>query len=196
MYLSAVGWKFIQEIGVDSLVALTSLIISFWALYATILKRGKLQIMLYTLARDAEFHPMSKFQGVNDSFLIRMPLIVSNRGAGPVAVKNLVWRVESPEYVTIDVDVSMGDHNFSHFSVIKPYEQQIGELRLICKARGHGTGHNNEYTKTLSEVKTNLKRISIKLKCSYQICGKRSMEKKEIIFDISNLVSEYLIKNY
>lgn len=186
-------WNFFKGIKVDSLVALTSLVVSYIALYRTNLKKGKLEIHLYNHLDDVEFTPGSRVEGINDNFFIKFPVMISNVGAGPVAIKDLQWNYEGAPDLNIDISPSA---NLSHLNIIKPYEQSISILTVHSRVKGYGKGHSEDYISLLRKIKGNVTNEKLAIKCTFFLCGKTKMEFIEKKYDISEVFLHHLTLNY
>lgn len=188
--------KFIGSTEISVLIAFSSLIVSFIALYFTVLKRGKVKVSLYKHVKDVKASRSGRYNNVNDGFNISIPVIINNNGSKSVAIKNLKWNINFPEYLEHSIITQPQIHGIKNdLTVLNPYEHFIDNLMIRVDIKGSGMGYGDEYTAIVKSASEMIKKDKSVIICSYLICGKYRMKRRELSFDISKLMKYSLLED-
>lgn len=125
------------------LVAVVSLLVSYNTLRLTVLKRGKLEIIVFNEPGDVNVNIGGRYDGVATNSYFSFAVIVKNSGAQSLAFKNIKWRVISPEFFDADVFTQPEFGADNGLIVLEPYQQKIGTLQMKFILKEYGTGYAN-----------------------------------------------------
>lgn len=127
------------------LVAIVSLLVSYNTLRLTVLKKGKLEIIVFNKPENVNVNIGGRHEGVATNCYFSFTVIAKNSGAQPLAFKNIKWRVDSPQFFDAEV---FGQPNFCDdhgLIILEAYAQVIGILQVKFLLKEYGKGYDNPH---------------------------------------------------
>lgn len=171
------------------LTALAALIVSYVALYLTVLKPG--DGLIEPWMDDIEFHGGgSSRDGLPTDFMLRVYLRIHNAGSGGVALSEISPRchVEGLPELTANAANLQVDCQYTHgLTRLAPYQTEVGSLdvRFDHSEPRILDGRREDVLRLLSHV-------TVRLDLKYRVYGKSRIARRQTSFDLTHMARKAL----